>query len=125
MGVGFYLVNATKRERLTFAHINVNTRWEIAGNPVASSMVAWYLLHNLGDVISFAPDDASFWPFAALTREEVWDFREVTEEVVRGLIEEGLLIDQGRITFDPADPDVYTRNLASAWMGCVFPESGD
>lgn len=122
MGVGYFLVNTTKRERLLFAHIAVNTRWEIAGDPVASSMVAWYMLHNLGDVISFVPDDRSFWPFSSLTPEDLSSFREVTDEVLQGLMDRGLVVDLGREVFDPKEPEVYVRKLAREWMGRTFPE---
>ena len=46
MGVGYILVNGTKQELISFAHLPVNTMREIAGNSVSASVTAWYLLNN-------------------------------------------------------------------------------
>jgi hypothetical protein len=116
MGVGYELVNVTSRERLMFVHIPANAMREIAGNPIASAMASWYMLNNLGDHISFVPDDGSLWPFLSLKRNELEGFREVTDEVVEALVRAGILEDHGREVFDEAEPGVYMRRLANVWM---------
>ena len=124
MGVGYTLINATRRERLAFAHIPATTRWEIIGHPVAASMVACYLLQHIGDDIRFVPDDGSCWPFDSISPEEPQHIPEKTEHVVAALIREEMRVEQGRESFDEHDPECYMRRLVRVWSGGGFPASG-
>ena len=125
MSVGYRLINATKREILMFMHLPVNTRREISGYPVASTMVAWYLLHHVGDEVSFVPDDKSFWPFSSVGEKETESFREVSDEIIQELIDAGLLSDNGIEILDQRDPDVFLRKLSLVWWGSGLPEGDD
>jgi len=51
MSIGYELINQTKKEKISFYHLPVNTKKEIAGNPVSASIVSWYILDNQGDEI--------------------------------------------------------------------------
>ena len=41
MGVGYSLVNRTKRERILFHGIGASTQSELAGHPAASAITTW------------------------------------------------------------------------------------
>ncbi len=41
MGVGYYLVNHTRREYVLYAHIDASKARELAGNPVAAAITTW------------------------------------------------------------------------------------
>lgn len=120
MTVGFQLVNATKRERVLFLHIPASTRWELAADPIAATMIAWYMLNNFRDDVSFVPDDESFWPFDSISPAEAAQFREVTDEIVQALIAEDLVVDQGIEILDENDPEMYFRRLSLVGSGTVF-----
>jgi hypothetical protein len=117
MGVGYFLVNQTRREVVWFLHIPANTKCEIAGNPVAAAITSWYLLEHAGDAIAFVSDSEDEWPFPHSTRPELNGYRECTDDVVTALIDNGILEDEGREIFDPKEPDVYMRRLRNIWMG--------
>ncbi len=53
MAVGYELVNFTRREVLTFAHIPASTKLELAGNAAAAAMSTWYMLECAGDQMAF------------------------------------------------------------------------
>ena len=123
MGVGFELVNATKRERVLFSHMPVSTMWEISGHPVAATIVTWYILNRRGDLISFVPDDRSHWPFGSVSPGEAQAFRDVTVEIVQQLVDAGLVVDRGREIVDPTEPEIYIRLLSREWSGSGLPEN--
>ncbi len=117
MGVGFELVNYTKRERILFMHIPASKKHELAGNPAASAITTWYLLENPGDEISFISDTYDDWPFRGGSRDDLSQYLEVTGQVVDQLMVAGILKDYGKTHIDPDEPDhVYTRDLRNAWM---------
>ena len=125
MGVGYILVNQTKCEQVTFAHLPANTAQEIAGQPAAAAVVAWYLLHNQGDQIAFVSDTYGEWPLPgekpALT---IWPDR--TDETVASLIDAGILRDDGMLYRDEDDPEtVFIRKLTNVWAegGHTYKES--
>ncbi len=116
MGVGYCLVNFTKKERIAYSHIPASKVNELVGNPVSAAITTRYLLQNLGDSISFVSDTYDDWPFPNGSREDLQHYSEVTEQIVNALIQEGILIDEGRETFSPDEPEVYMRKLRNAWM---------
>ena len=71
MGVGYILVNQTKKQVIWFAKLPVNTMEEIAGNPASASIVTWYLFQNQGDAIQFVSDTYDEWPFSEGSREDL------------------------------------------------------
>lgn len=117
MGVFYNLVNFTKKEIITYSHIPANKARELAGNSVSSAITTWYLLQNLGDSISFVSDTYDDWPFPSGSRDDLEDYVEVTDQVVSSLIQAEILVDEGRETFWPDEPDAYMRKLRNIWMG--------
>ena len=117
MGVGYYLVNATKREQVGFLHIGASTARELSGNPAASAVTTWYLLQNAGDEIHFVSDTDGDWPFASCTEQTARDFPDVTDQVIQALLDNEVLADHGTLYSDPSDPDrLFLRDLRNAWM---------
>ena len=110
MGVGYELVNLTKRERVMFAHLPVNTAKEICGNPVSAALVSWYLLCNGGDAIRFVDDCSE-------NGVDTTDFPDRTDDLVRELVEAGILEDHGFEWRDDEEPDtVFIRDIRNCWM---------
>ena len=64
MGIEFELVNQTKKELISFCHLNGSKKRELAGGSAQSALVTWYLLQNQGDEIQFVSDSDSDWPFS-------------------------------------------------------------
>jgi hypothetical protein len=116
MGTWYTLVNQTRREMIGFGHIPANKKKELAGNPVAAAIIAWYLLEHAGDRIAFFGDDGE-WPFGAGSPDDLTTFAEVTDRTVEQLVATGILRDDGRDELDDDDPDVYMRKLRNIWMG--------
>ena len=63
MGVEYILINETKKEQITFIHLNGSKKSELAGNAAQSAITTWYLLSNQGDQIQFVSDTYDDWPF--------------------------------------------------------------
>ena len=117
MGVGYFLVNYSKKELLSFSHIGASTARELAGNPVSAAMTTWYTLQNIGDSISFLSDTYDDWVFPDGTRDELSNYRDVTDEVVKSLVEAEILADLGKEWADEEEPDkIYIRALKNIWM---------
>ncbi len=115
MATWYSLVNFTKTEAIFFTHVPALTKRELAGNPVAAAITAWYLLEHRGDSIAFVADHEGDWPFPSGSPSDLEHFKDVTDEVIEGLIAAGILQDNGRTVFDEDEPDVYTRQLQNVW----------
>jgi hypothetical protein len=117
MGVGYTLVNYTKKEMVMFSHIPAEKARELAGNPISATMTTWYLLQNLGDEISFVSDTYDDWPFPNGSKEDMNHYQEVTEQLVDSLINVGILKDEGKEWADEEEPElIYMRALKNVWM---------
>ncbi len=117
MSVGYDLVNFSKKEKISFIHIPATTARELAGNPVSSAIATWYLLQHQGDSIAFVSDSYDDWPFPTGTRDELASYRDMTDAVVKSLVEAGILIDEGIAWADEVEPDrVYMRALKNKWL---------
>jgi hypothetical protein len=115
MGVGYCLVNYTKKEWLVYLHIGAQKAFELTHNPVSAAITTWYLLQNSGDNISFVSDTYDDWPFPDGSQNDLKDYQEVTDRVVDEMIENGILIDEGRKVFCEDEPDIYIRKLKTVW----------
>lgn len=116
MGVEYILVNQTKKEQVSFAHLNGSKMRELAGNAAQSAIVTWYLLNNQGDEIQFVSDTYNDWPFKSGSRNEAFRYPDKTEELVKTLIENGILEDNGYLHQDEEDPSsIYTRDIKNVW----------
>lgn len=117
MGVGYELLNQSKRERISFIHIPATKKLELAGNPVSAAIVTWYMLENAGDRIAFMSDTHDDWPFPEGVRSEFHSYTDVTDRVVSQLVEAGIVRDCGFSYVDPDEPDtVFMRDLRNVWM---------
>lgn len=117
MGVGYILVNYSRKELISFAHIPASTAKELAGNPVSAAITTWYLLQHAGDAIAFLSDTYGEWCFPTGTRDEISNYLDVTDKVVESLIEAGILADLGIEWADKDKPDeIYMRGLKIIWM---------
>ena len=117
MGVGYFLVNYSKKEWISFNHIGASKARELAGNPVSAAMTTWYLLHHAGDSVAFVSDTYDDWCFPEGTFDEVSNYRDVTDDVVKSLIEAEILEDSGVEWADDDEPDkIYVRALKNVWL---------
>lgn len=115
MSESCFLVNVTKRERISFFPLPAVTVLEVAGVPSSATVTTWYLLQNTGDRISFVREYGQF-PFPDVGEAEVWDYPDRTTEWIQKAIDAGLLVDCGRVWEDEDDPALYLRDLRNAWM---------
>ena len=122
MGVGYILVNHTKGERVSFFHVPASKKRELAGNSAAAAIIAWYLLENCGDNISFVSDTDDDWPFPEGSKDNLSSYPDVTDRIIDALIENEILSDHGKSYVDPDEPDtVYERDLRNIWMSGQAP----
>jgi len=116
MGVGYTLVNHTKKELIGFGHIPAKKARELAGNSVSAAIVTWYMLENLGDNIAFVSDTYDDWPFPG-ERNELSMYDDVTDLVVTSLVNAEILVDERIAWADEDEPDViYMRALRNKRM---------
>ena len=108
MGVGYILVNRTRAQKITFLHLPASKANELAGNPVSSTVTTWYLLHNRGDQIAFVSDTDGHWPFSTGVLADASDYEDVTDDIVRQLIDANILRDDGIAWADQANPTPST-----------------
>lgn len=109
MSVEYILINKSKKQQIAFYHLPVGKAKEISGNPVSAAIVTWYLLKNSGDEIRFISyDDSAF--------KDTFEYLDVTDSIIKELINDGLLADDGIERFDEEDPEVFIRNLRNVWL---------
>lgn len=117
MGVGYILVNQTRREVIGFDRLPVSKARELAGNPVSAAITTWYLLQHRGEQIAFVSDTEDDWPFPTGSAVDFSGYNDVTDEVVRQLIEASILRDDGIAWVDQTEPEsIYYRALTNVWM---------
>ncbi len=117
MGEGYKLVNNTKKEKISFLHLPVNTKKEISGHPVSAALVSWYLVQNQGDSIQFVSDTYDDWPFESGSKDEMHQYKDVTDEIINDLTNVGILRDDGIAWQDEDEPEsVYIRALKNIWI---------
>jgi|SRR5882672_3404453 len=116
MPTHYTLVNHTRREKVTFVHIPAGSKRELAGNSIAAAISTWYHLEHPGDLIAYVSESGGDWPFPGGSRRDLSGYRDVTDDVVKHLVEADILRDDGREIFDENEPDVYMRRLRNVWM---------
>lgn len=122
MALQYELVNATTRERLSLSPLPGRTKHDIAGNPAAAAIVAWYMMEHPRDRITFVTDDIAdahpAWPLRGVTRAELERYRDVTVDVITTLVAAGILEERGRGFVETADRGrVVVRDLRNVWKG--------
>lgn len=117
MGVGYCLINNTKKEKITYLHLPATTARELTGNSVTSAVTTWYLLKNTGDEIGFVPDQyyEKDWPFREISWEDINIYNDVTDRIISELIDNEILKDKGIQVFDEDEPEVFIRCLNNIW----------
>jgi hypothetical protein len=116
MSVEYTLVNQTKKEVISFAHLNGSKIKELAGNPAQSAIATWYLLNNSGDDIQFVSDTYDDWPFKSGNKQDLNCYPDRTNEVLSTLIENGILKDNGYLYIDQDEPNtVYVKDIINVW----------
>jgi len=116
MGAYYSLINATKKEQLSFTHVNAAKAREMPGNPASAAIVTWYLIKNRGDYISFITDEDIDCPIQGIDIREILNWPDVTDRVIDELINEEILGDFGKSYIDEDDPDnIYLRDLRNIW----------
>ncbi|WNO11656.1 hypothetical protein [Teredinibacter sp. KSP-S5-2] len=117
MGVEYVLVNQSKKEVISFSHLNGSKKRELAGNPPQSAIVTWYLLENQGDLIQFVSDTFGEWPFLKGSSKDVQTYKDVTNKYISNLVEEGILKNEGFLYQDEENPETdYVLNLKNIWV---------
>lgn len=118
MGVGYWLINKTKKECISYLHIPANAAKKLTVNPVAATITSWYLLKNSGYEIGFVPDqyNEKNWTYKDSTEEEILNYKDLTDETIKELIELKILKDNWIEIIDEDEPDIYMRRLESIWM---------
>jgi hypothetical protein len=116
MGIEYILVNETKKEMLSFAHLNGSKMRELVGNNAQSAIVTWYILNNQGDDIQFVSDTLDDWPFKTAKTQYIWKYKDKTHELIDILIEQKILKDNGFLYVDDDEPDlIYVRDIKNIW----------
>lgn len=117
MSAGYTLVNFTRREVITFAHVDAASARELAGNEASSAITTWYLLRRAGDAVSFVSDTYNDWPFESGSKSDIQGYADVTRSVIEELLAEGILADYGFTYVDESEPEtVFIRDLRNAWQ---------
>jgi hypothetical protein len=117
MSLEYILVNQSKKEMISFTHLNGAKPRELAGNSAQSAIVTWYLLTNQGDQIQLVSDSEDDWPFFSGSKQEAWLYPDKTDEIIDALISQGVLSDFGNLYTDKDEPDtVFIRDIKSAWQ---------
>ena len=116
MGVEYILVNETKKEMVSFVHLNGSKMRELAGNAAQSAITTWYLLNNQGDEIQFVSDTYDDWPFHSGSKEQAGHYTDQTDALINTLIEKEILHDNGLLYADEDEPEsVYIRDIVNVW----------
>jgi len=116
MGIEYTLVNQTKKECVSFTHLNGSKMLELAGNSAQSAIVTWYLLNNQGDDIQFVSDTYDDWPFQSGSKNDLFFYLDKTDDLINILIQKGILKDSGNLYVDEDQPDnVYIRDIVNVW----------
>jgi hypothetical protein len=117
MASGYILVNYTNNEKVYYLHIPATKARELAGNPISSAITTWYLLKHKGEAISFVSDTEEESKYLLEIKSDINNYKEVTDEIVNELIQEGIIIDEGIEWADEKNPkEIYIRALRNIWM---------
>jgi len=117
MGAAYILVNNTKREKISFTHLEGSKPRELAGNPCQAAVTTWYLLKNQEDEIQFVSDTYDDWPFKTSNRDDTLAYVDKTFDVVEALIEQDILKDLGFEYIDKDEPEtVFVRKIVNVWI---------
>jgi len=124
MGVGYQLVNSTRREQIIFYHLPVSKASEIIGHQIAGMLITYYLFRCVGDHIAFVSDTYDDWPFATDSRADLAAYVEVTDQIIDEMIGFGWFDEHDHTLIFEDDPEIYYRSLTPLWNTshpCTLP----
>ena len=110
MGVGYYLANIDKKQIIHFYKVDSGNKvLELSGTVIASTIVTYYLLTNIGDRIGFINDTESSYVVCGqkYPYEYFKDFEEVTDKVIEELIKKDIIKDNGIVWIDKEEDSFY------------------
>lgn len=111
------IFNTTKAEYIAFTRLPVCTKQEIINYPIATAMIAFYLLHNSGDtIIALSEYDEATFP------EQFDTYREVTDVTLDHMIEHGFAVEVKREYLFEHDPTIYTRHMELQAITWIYRE---
>ena len=89
---------------------------ELSGTVIASTIVTYYLLTNTGDRIGFINDTEYRFVVCGQNYDSDYftDFVDVTDKIIKELIEKGIIQDNGIIWIDKED-NLFNRDLTNIW----------
>lgn len=108
MSVSYRLVNFSKEQIISFAHLPVSTKNEICGHFVSAKIVSLYMLDNIGDEISFVSDqcDEINWKLSVPTAS-VNSYQDVTEVYLCKAESIGIIKGRRKDILDNDEPHVF------------------
>lgn len=117
MGAWYILVNMDKREIINFYQINTGMKLrELSGTVIASTIVTYYMLTNIGDRIGFIDDTNYILNVCGeYYKPEYFDgFTDVTDRIVENLIRDEIIKDNGIIWVNKED-NLFVKDLLNIW----------
>ena len=117
MGVGYKLVNIDKKQQVGFYNVDTGTKLrELSGTVIASTIVTYYLLTNTGERVGFINDTEYRFVVCGQNYDSDYftDFVDVTDKIIKELIEKGIIQDNGIIWIDKED-NLFNRDLTNIW----------
>ncbi len=117
MAKGYRLVNLDKKHQIGFYNVNTGTKLrELSGTVIASTMVTYYLLTNLGNRIGFINDTEDHFIVCGQNYKSDFfvDFIDITDKIIEELIEKEIIEDNGIVWIDQ-DENLFYRNLTNIW----------
>ena len=115
MGVTYELVNADRRNKVSFRRLAAWKRQELIGDPVTSALTTAYVFDHPGDRIAFVPDIGPS-PFLDLPLVEINDLDDLTDTYIARLVNDGILSDHGVLDNPNIDPPSYLRDIRLNWL---------
>lgn len=107
MGEVVSLFNHTKREYIHGGGLGFHKPAEWQFNTIACAMVSWYLLRHRDDDVRFFGD----YQDDARHTKLLDQYKDATDQVIRAMIDEGMLADHGIRWQDEDDPSLYCRDI--------------
>ncbi|MCA8988138.1 MAG: hypothetical protein KDA78_10875 [Planctomycetaceae bacterium] len=108
--MSYELVNADRRNKVSFCRLPAWKRRELIANPVTSALTIAYVFDHPGDRIAFVPDIGPS-PFPDLPLVEINDLDDLTDTYIDKLVNDGILSDHGVLDDPDIDPPDYLRDI--------------
>ena len=108
MSVGILIMNCSKKEYVIFNHLPFSTRGEILSSFVATKIITYYFLENMGDDIYLIDDhlDEETWPLKT-PYKETFNYEEVTQRVIDAAEANGVLTNRKKFILDEDDKSLF------------------